>query len=566
MLSKELFLAFISLGISVSCLQAQSDYISLGTKQYNLLERLDIKLRNDSVFTYTTTHPFNRKNQTRRVEALLLDSNALQKAGATPVDIYNMQRLLLDNSEWAAEYRKLIPQKAGIWGAFYKTPGQMYAVDEPDFTLRVNPLLNFQAGHSDDSTGALFVNARGISIKGVIANKLGFYTSIIETQERDPAYVRSFAIQNQAIPGQGFFNYNKVKDGAKNFDYTDVRGGITFNGGKYVDFVFAYDKLFIGNGFRSLFLSDFSQSYLFLKINTRIWKLNYQNIFAEQTAPFSYAYGDYARPKKYMTAHHLSFQAARWLNLGLFESIAFGRSNGFELSYLNPVIFLRAMERHEGSPDKASVGFDFKSNIGKSVQFYGQVLFNELIMSEFLRPGGGDWRNKQALQLGAKYIDAFKIRNLDLQAEMNIVRPFVYTHYDSAGSFTHYNQPLAHPLGANFRELIVLAKYQPWPKLYLEGKMITYLQGLDSAGYNFGSNLLLNYESRVRDNNLFIGSGTPVKSLTLAFNASYEFFENMFLDFNARYRTYNIQSQPKSNVFFYTVGLRVNLARREFDF
>jgi len=53
------------------------------------------------------------------------------------------------------------------------------------------------------------------------------------------------------------------------------------------------------------------------------------------------------------------------------------------------------------------------------------------------------------------------------------------------------NQSLAHPLGANFREFIGIAKYQPKPKIYVSGRIIYYVQGLDSLGRNFGSNPLL---------------------------------------------------------------------------
>lgn len=561
MLSPKTVCLFFSILFLTAAANAQSDYISLQNKQYQLLDRLDIKLQNDSVLGYTATKPYNRQKITAQM--LLLDS--LDKAGdlsLSRIDRYNLQRLLMNNSEWAPSYIDSFSSKKAIFNAFYKTPAHLYAVDTKDFTLRVDPLLNLQYGHANDGTGSTYLNARGISIRGTISNKLGFYTSLLETQERDPAYVRAFEAKYEAVPGQGYYKHSGTKD----FDYTDARGGITFNGGKHFDFVFAFDKLFIGNGYRSLFLSDFSNAYLFLKVNTRVWKLNYQNIFAEQTAPFTYANGDNLRPKKYMAAHHLSFQAAKWINIGLFESISFGRSNGFELNYLNPFIFYRAIERNEGSPDKASVGFDFKVNAVKNTQLYGQLLINELVMSEFLHPSRGDWRNKQGLQLGIKYIDALGVKNLDLQAETNIVRPFVYTHYDTAGSFTHYNQPLAHPLGANFKEFILLAKYQPTPRLYLQGKMIAYKQGLDSAGFNFGSNIFQNYNTRVRDNNLFIGSGTPVNSLTASFNASYEIFENMFLDLNTTYRTYNIQGQPKSNVFLYSIGFRANLQRREFDF
>lgn len=561
--AKSTLLLLVLLSIVTASTLAQTDYIPINNKQYQLLNRLDIKLKNDSVLGYSFDKPYNRQKITRQIYKI----DSLYQAGLltihlSSVDKYNIQHLLSNNSEWAPEYKDSFLLKKPLFKTFYKTAAHMYSVDEQDFTLRVDPLLNLQYGNANDATGNIYLNARGLSIKGNIGQKLGFYTTVVETQEKTPAYVREFENKYEAVPGQGYYK----KSASGEFDYTDVRGGITFNGGKHFDFVFAYDKLFIGNGFRSLFLSDFGAPFLFFKINTRVWRLNYQNIFAQQTAPFTYANGDNLRPKKYMTAHHLSFQATKWLNFGLFENISFGRGNGFELNYLNPFIFYRAVERNEGSPDKASVGFDFKINATRSTQFYGQILINELLMNEILHYGRGDWRNKQALQLGLKYIDAFGVNNLDLQAEANFVRPFVYTHYDSAGSFTHYNQPLAHPLGANFREFIFLAEYQPFPKLYLQSKLIAYTQGLDSAGYNFGSNLFLDYATRVRDQQLFIGSGTPVKSLLLGLNASYEIFENMFLDLNTTYRTYNIQAQPRSNVFYYTLGLRVNLQRREFDF
>ena len=49
------------------------------------------------------------------------------------------------------------------------------------------------------------------------------------------------------------------------------------------------------------------------------------------------------------------------------------------------------------------------------------------------------------MQFGGKYIDAIGVKNLDLQAEINIIRPFTYSHNDTIANYTHYNQPLAHP-------------------------------------------------------------------------------------------------------------------------
>jgi hypothetical protein len=91
-------------------------------------------------------------------------------------------------------------------------------------------------------------------------------------------------------------------------------------------------------------------------------------------------------------------------------------------------------------------------------------------------------------------------------------------------------------------------------------------QGLDSAGVNMGADVSRSYSTRPRDYGFYIGTGIPVNSTTAALSASYEIFENMFIDLNTTYRTYNVKDQPKSNTFFYTIGFRVNLQPREFNF
>ena len=37
-------------------------------------------------------------------------------------------------------------------------------------------------------------------------------------------------------------------------------------------------------GIRSVFLSDYANEYLFLKLNARVWKFHYQSLFAELNA------------------------------------------------------------------------------------------------------------------------------------------------------------------------------------------------------------------------------------------------------------------------------------------
>ena len=118
-------------------------------------------------------------------------------------------------------------------------------------------------------------------MRGMIAKKLGSLLILPITRKGHRFLCRTGSMVD-AVPGAGF--YKPFKTTAT--DYFDARGSINFSAAKYIDFQFGYDKNFIGNGYRSLFFSDFGNNYLFLKINTRIWKFNYQNLFMELTPQF----------------------------------------------------------------------------------------------------------------------------------------------------------------------------------------------------------------------------------------------------------------------------------------
>jgi hypothetical protein len=270
--------------------------------------------------------------------------------------------------------------------------------------------------------------------------------------------------------------------------------------------------------------------------------------------------------RKYAAMHHLSMDVTKWLNIGLFEGVIFGRKNHFDFQYLNPIIFYRHIEGTVGSPDNAVAGIDFKANISHIAQVYGQLLLDEFVLAQ-LKKNTGYWANKYAIQLGLKYVDAFNINNLDLQGEINLTRPFTYSHNDTIANYTHYNQPLAHPLGANFREFIGIAKYQPKPKIYLYGRLIYYVQGLDSLGRNFGGNPLKNYVTRPREYGFYIGSGYRASCLNATFVASYELRENLFVDASALFRTFKVrESSSTNNTSMLSVGIRLNIGRREYDY
>lgn len=534
---------------------SQTTYLPQGARENILLERLEIKEQTDSIFNFSKTKPFSRKQFIGRLSQT--DSATLTKA-----DQYNFHIAMASNIEWAAG-RSHYAAKKSFLKNFYNTEANFYEVNTKDFFLVLNPVFQYYLGKESNNNESIFLNTRGISFRGVIANKISFAAYITDNQERDPLYVQQLVTARKAVPGAGFYKDFK----ATGYDYFDARGYITFNAAKYIDVQFGYDKNFIGSGYRSLFLSDFSAPYLFLKLNTRIWKFNYQNLFIELNSA-NRLNADKLLPKKYAAFHHLDLAFTKWLNVGVFEGIIFGRPNRFEFGYLNPVIFYRSIEQQNGSFDNAVMGLDAKANVAHKFQFYGQLLLDEFVLAE-IKKNRGFWGNKYAWQLGAKYIDAFHIKNLDLQLESNRVRPYTYSHTDSVANYTHYNQPLAHPLGANFQEWIAAARYQPAGKWFLQAKAIYYMQGKDTGNVSFGSNIFLPNlpPYRTQDFGYNVGSGIKGKTALVSMLVSYQWKPNFFIELNAVVRKESATTiAPSKNTSIIYFGVRWNMHRREFDF
>jgi hypothetical protein len=160
------------------------------------------------------------------------------------------------------------------------------------------------------------------------------------------------------------------------------------------------------------------------------------------------------------------------------------------------------------------------------------------------------------------------IKNLDLQAEVNVVRPYTYSHYDSTSNLTHYNQPLAHPLGAGFGEVIGTIRYQPTNNLYISVKGMYYKQGVDTGSANYGSDPFKNYNTRPADFGIGMINGVETTCKLINLNLSYELRENLFLDLGATRREYDYTGglYPKHVTNYVYGGFRLNIGRRDYDF
>lgn len=440
-------------------------------------------------------------------------------------------------------------------------------VDQHDYRIYLDPVFEF-AGGLDQGNDSIFIyNTRGVWVNGSIGQRFGFNASFYENLSKFPEYLDSAIRKNYVVPGQG-----RVKRfGTSNFDYAFATGSINYKLNKHFTFEFGQDRHFIGDGYRSLLLSDNAFHYPYFKIITDIWKIRYVNLFMElrdlkridqnDEAPFL---------KKYASMHYLDINIGKHASIGIFEAViwhgdSIAGARGFDMGYLNPFIFLRPVEFSIGSPDNVLLGINAKIQINSKNLLYGQLMLDEFLL-ENVKSGKGWWANKQGIQAGFKSFDVFGVKSLYLQGEVNYVRPYTYQHRDELGSYSHHRAPLAHPLGANFWEGVGIARYN-YKRWNLDAKMSYAEVGFDTAGLNYGQNVLLSYNSRVNEYGNRVGQGLKTKilwaDLTVSFLINPHYRMCAFADFALRS---SVQPTKTDNTVLIQGGIRTNLFNRYYDF
>lgn len=502
---------------------AQSTNFPLNHLSYQLIESEDIL--NASSFS-STIQPFSRKSVYDFIQE---PKNYLS---------LEMREYTKDSTLSTKPFLKKL----------YKYPADLYFYQDEHLDLHVNPIGHISIGRTNDVVGTTYVYTRGIEIRGTIDKKIGFYTYLTENQAKYPEYVNAVRDSTLAVPYEGF--WKQFDD--QGVDFLRAQGHIDFGITNSISAQFGYGKHFVGNGVRSLILSNYGNNYPYLRVNTRTNVFDYTNIFAELIADVQGnaggTFGFDGFSKKYMAFHHLNIKIKPNFHIGLFESVMYGDSTGgLKVEYLNPIIFYRAVEQQNGSDDNAIVGLDFKWNIKNRFSLYGQLVIDELIFSNTFN-GSGWWGNKQGIQLGGKYANAFGLSGLMLQGEFNRVRPYMYAHEDGFTSFSHYNLSIAHPLGANFTEYLARARYRLNDRWNFESVLMKAAYGNDIGDVNYGRDILKDYTERVPDPsnpgtslefNQDHLQGNKTDLFMLFARASYMWKHNVFIDLEATLRKEN---------------------------
>lgn len=473
-----------------------------------------------------------------------------------------------------AESAKLIKNKSSWWGKKLWNEN-MVALQGDGYWFTMNPIFDIQMGKSEKST---YINTRGIQVRGGLGSQLNFTSTIYESQGRFADYYNNYASSIRpsggnpgVVPGMGIGKLFKTDA----FDFPMAEANVTYAPSKFIDLQLGYGRNFIGDGYRSLFLTDGVTPYPYFKINTSFWKIKYTNTYMwlKDIRDAVTVDGTYA--SKYVANHYLSWNVTKRFNLGLFESVVWANQNnrGFDMSFVNPIIFYRAVEISASSKSgNALLGFTSKYKWNNRINLYGQFLIDEFSFNE-VKAGNKSWKNKFAYQLGVKYFNAFNIDNLLVQVEYNHIRPYVYSHSDVITNYGTYNQSLGHQWGGNAKELIAIARYHKG-RYFADAKVTMGVRGLDyDATANYGGNIYLNYnENRPYDTNVLTGQGNKTNIFITDLQAGYLInpATNLKLFGSVIYRNFKPTDETatikKENTTWFSIGLRCDIFNWYFDY
>jgi hypothetical protein len=442
-------------------------------------------------------------------------------------------------------------------------------IKDKDYTAFIDYLPDLTFGRDFKGKRNTWLNTRGYQVGGTIGSKFYFYTSGYENQGVFPDYVNNYIDKNGIVTGQAY-----DRNAGKNTkDWSYVTALLSYTPVKYLNITLGQDKNFIGDGYRSVLMSDFASNYPFLKLTGTLGNVRYMAMWANMQDPLSpkFSYQD-ANRRKWGVFHYLDWNVSNKVSLGFFDSVIWadkddaGNKRGFDFNYVNPFVFLRPVEANSGSGDNALLGFTGKYKFVDKSAVYGQFALDEFHSKQFFTSNGSSY-NKYAWQLGVRGADLLAVKRLNYLLEINNAKPYMYSEISSIINYSQNTEPLAHPFGANFRDVVGILNYSVGRfNFYGQAEFGHY--GLDpTATDNYGKDIFKNYNQphsltgnytgQGLTTNLYYGEGR----VSYILNPKY----NLRLEIGALLRQEK-NTLSTNNTTMVTFGLRSSFRNLYYDF
>lgn len=385
---------------------------------------------------------------------------------------YNLHNKIRDSSIQYYELTEILFKK------------HLFEAKGSNYYITISPVVDLTRGKdfADTADRKLFQNTRGVYVECDLYKNFSFTTAFYENQGRYSYYETKFysshgelypnqsagkyTTQNAVIPGGGRTKAFKT-DG---FDYAYAVGNLVYKPHRSIILSAGNTSQFIGEGYRSILLSDNSVAAPFLRATFQLsekWEFNYMRsrLFNLMRRPVSTSVEAYYESKAFST-NYLSFKPNSKITLSLFEGVIWSKGDSIISKrvhplYFNPVPFIANIALPE-SEVNSLIGLNFSFLPFNSHRLYGQFAIGNLNSDQI------------AFQFGYRGYNYFGLRNFMLQFEYNNVSQEMYTSSNSRLNYSHYNLPLAHTIGNSFQEFILRNNYE-WKRIYYDLKSILFL-------------------------------------------------------------------------------------------
>ena len=519
-------------------------------------------------------HGFLERQQTlgRLPRAVLSHKPLTRGAAATYLDSLNAQRNQLSPAEQQHldRYQRRAPRPGAARGqqwSVFTNGHELFSATGSRYAIQATPVVYGAAGPlrqrdvpARASASAAWRGTLGARAYGRLGRYVLFDVEATATRERPPRV----EFNTPGRPTAPRLGNVTLRDDT--YGYADVRGVVGLRT-RFFELRAGRDRNRWGPGSGSVMLSNYGPAHNQVQLRTTVGRVQYTNLFSQYAAPAGPSAPDETpdfsrRPRSYGASHRLALRVSDRVELGAFETIVFAperdstvNRGGFDIAYLNPIVFLRGVERELGSPDRAIVGIDGAWTVTQGLRVYGQFILDELVVSEI---GDQWWGNKWAWTLGAHWVPP-SLPNLSVRGEFARLRPHIYAHTYVPNSYAHWDDGLGHPAGPNSIDMALRMAYNP-ASAWQAGLNLSYTQrGRNTDTENFGADPTRSNQTRVRSRGVTMLQGVRQNRLLGEALVSYEVLPQLTVEASMRTEHITDAERPTDTYVTPQVAIRWGL-------
>lgn len=507
-------------------------YLPVNHRAYDFLERMEHH------FFITGAH-LGTRPMTRVQVAQLLIPMRDKKNLLTPADREEYLCLLNEFSPDILLRTGLVWDDAGPYdtipgflkGFLYRNRRNFFSTTGDGYSLYFDPVFvrsaEISSSASDIPDDRVYVSGNGFILRGTAGDHIGYYVDVRDSKEWGSREYPETKVTT--MPGRGYVSF---KGDRVEFDETEAH--VSYSSGPFV-VSYGRGKNIWGRGSSgTLGLSGYASPYDMVRIEAGFWRLLFMFFTAEieqfpPLAQFYYTMPEGVAPdsvtvKKYMSGHRLEMDFTNRFSMGFYETVIYG--GRLDMSYLNPVAFLRGAEHSNGDHDNAALGLDFRLFVHRSHSIYGELFIDDISTRKL----GTDWYgNKFGYQIGTFLVEPFGLKDIDVRAEYTRIKPWVYTHKFPIDGYNHYDDVLGYYSGPNSDVMVVQLRKRFTRRLHSLLTVMKYRHGANPEGRNIGGDPLQGFRVGYSTTKSKFLDGIVEKRMSAGVDVSYELAWQLFL-------------------------------------